>query len=441
MPLVERKRIIIMGAAGRDFFDFYQVYKNNPYYEVVCFTAAQIPGIDDRKFPAKLAGKLYPKGIPILPEEKLTELIQKFRADEVVFAYSDVPHEHVMHKASECLAAGTNFRLLGPHSTMLQSTKPVIAICAVRTGSGKSQTTRKIGQLLKKAGKKGVVIRHPMPYGNLVKQEVQRYGKLVDLKKQKATIEEREEYEKHIREGLVVYAGVNYEKILRQAEKEADVIIWDGGNNDFSFVKPNLLFVVVDPLRAGDEMHYHPGETNLRMADYVIINKENDAHPSQIQSVLKSIRHFNPRAKIIHADSVLSTESNVNLRGKKVVCVEDGPTVTHGGMSYGAGTVFAKQKNAVIVDPRPFTQGSITKAFEKYKQLQMVVPALGYSPAQVKELEKTLNACEVDYIVSGTPINLASVVRVNKPVVQVNYALREKGALDLKKILKKKGFL
>ena len=441
MPLVERKRIIIMGAAGRDFFDFYQVYKNNPYYEVVCFTAAQIPGIDDRKFPAKLAGKLYPKGIPILPEEKLTELIQKHRIDEVVFAYSDVPHEYVMHKASECLAAGTNFRLLGPHSTMLQSTKPVIAICAVRTGSGKSQTTRKIGQLLKKAGKKGVVIRHPMPYGNLVKQEVQRYGKLVDLKKHKATIEEREEYEKHIREGLVVYAGVNYEKILRQAEKEADVIIWDGGNNDFSFIQPNLLFVVVDPLRAGDEMHYHPGETNLRMADAVIINKENDAHPSQIQSVLKTIRHYNPRAKIIHADSVLSTESKVSLRGKKVVCVEDGPTVTHGGMSYGAGTVFAKQKNAVIVDPRPFTQGSITKAFEKYKQLQMVVPALGYSPAQVKELEKTLNACEADYLVSGTPINLASVVRVNKPIVQVNYALREKGALDLKKILKKKRFL
>lgn len=441
MPLVERKRIIIMGAAGRDFFDFYQVYKNNPYYEVVCFTAAQIPGIDDRKFPAKLAGKLYPKGIPILPEEKLTELIQKHRIDEVVFAYSDVPHEYVMHKASECLAAGTNFRLLGPHSTMLKSTKPVIAICAVRTGSGKSQTTRKIGQLLKKVGKKGVVIRHPMPYGNLVKQEVQRYGKLVDLKKHKATIEEREEYEKHIREGLVVYAGVNYEKILRQAEKEADVIIWDGGNNDFSFIQPNLLFVVVDPLRAGDEMHYHPGETNLRMADAVIINKENDAHPSQIQSVLKTIRHYNPRAKIIHADSVLSTESKVSLLGKKVVCVEDGPTVTHGGMSYGAGTVFAKQKNAVIVDPRPFTQGSITKAFEKYKQLQMVVPALGYSPAQVKELEKTLNACEADYIVSGTPINLASVVRVNKPIVQVNYALREKGALDLKKILKKKGFL
>lgn len=440
-PIIMKKKIIIMGAAGRDFFDFYQVYKDNPFYDVVCFTAAQIPGIDGRKFPAKLAGKLYPKGIPILPEEKLTELIQKFKVDEVVFAYSDVAHETVMHKASQSLAAGTNFRLLGPHSTMLHSSKPVIAVCAVRTGSGKSQTTRKIGQLLKKAGKKGVVIRHPMPYGNLVKQEVQRYGKLIDLKRQKATIEEREEYESHIRNGLVVYAGVNYEKILRQAEKEADVILWDGGNNDFSFIRPNLLFVVVDPLRAGDEMHYHPGETNLRMADYIIVNKENNASKAQIQTVVKDAHHFNPRAKIIHADSVLSTESKVNLRGKKVVVVEDGPTVTHGGMPFGAGTVFAKAKGANIISPKSALVGSIKKAFEKYHQLEMVVPALGYSNEQVKELERTLNACEADYIVSGTPINLASVVRVNKPVVQVNYALREKGALDLKKILKSKGFL
>ncbi len=440
-PIIVKKKIIIMGAAGRDFFDFYQVYKDNPFYDVVCFTAAQIPGIDGRKFPAKLAGKLYPKGIPILPEEKLTELIQKFNVDEVVFAYSDVAHETVMHKASQSLAAGTNFRLLGPHSTMLHSSKPVIAVCAVRTGSGKSQTTRKIGDLLRKAGKKGVVIRHPMPYGNLVKQEVQRYGKLIDLKRQKATIEEREEYETHIRHGLVVYAGVNYEKILRQAEKEADVILWDGGNNDFSFIRPNLLFVVVDPLRAGDELHYHPGETNLRMADYIIVNKENNASKVQIQTVVRDAHHFNPRAKIIHADSVLSTESKVNLRGKKVVCVEDGPTVTHGGMPFGAGTVFAKSKGANIISPKPFLVGSIKKAFEKYHQLESVVPALGYSNEQVKELERTLNACECDYIVSGTPINLASVVRVNKPIVQVNYALKEKGALDLKKILKQKGFL
>lgn len=441
LPLVLKKKIIIMGAAGRDFFDFYQVYKDNPYYEVVCFTAAQIPGIDDRRFPAKLAGKNYPRGIPILPEEKLTEWIQKYHADEVVFAYSDVSHEHVMHKASQCLAAGTNFRLLGPASTYVRSTKPVIAVCAVRTGSGKSQTTRKIAQLLKKAGKKPVVIRHPMPYGNLVKQEVQRYGKLSDLKKHKATIEEREEYEKHIREGIVVYAGVNYEKILRQAEKEADVILWDGGNNDFSFYQPNLLFVVVDPLRAGDEMHYHPGETNLRMADYIVVNKENNASREQIQKVVRDSHTFNPRAKIIHADSILTTESKVNLRGKRVVCVEDGPTVTHGGMPFGAGMVFAQQKHAEIVSPKPFLVGSIKKAFEKYKQLENVVPALGYSKEQVKELEKTLNACECDYIVSGTPINLNSVVRVNKPIVQVNYALREKGALDLKKILKQKGFL
>ncbi len=430
-----------MGAAGRDFFDFYQVYKDNPFYDVVCFTAAQIPGIDGRRFPAKLAGKNYPKGIPILPEENLTELIQKFKVDEVVFAYSDVAHETVMHKASQCLAAGTNFRLLGPESTMLHSSKPVIAVCAVRTGSGKSQTTRKIGDLLRKAGKKGVVIRHPMPYGNLVKQEMQRYGKLSDLKKHKATIEEREEYESHIRHGLVVYAGVNYEKILRHAEKEADVILWDGGNNDFSFIYPNLLFVVVDPLRAGDEMHYHPGETNLRMADYIIVNKENNAQRAQIQAVAKTAHHLNPRAKIIHADSVLSTESKVNLRGKKVVVVEDGPTVTHGGMPFGAGMVFAKKKGAEIISPKKYLVGSIRKAFEKYHQLESVVPALGYSPEQVKELERTLNACECDYVVSGTPINLNSVVKINKPVVQVNYALKEKGALDLKKILKQKGFL
>ncbi len=440
-PIIVKKKVIIMGAAGRDFFDFYQVYKDNPFYDVVCFTAAQIPGIDSRKFPAKLTGKLYPKGIPILPEEKLTELIQKFKVDEVVFAYSDVAHETVMHKASQCLAAGTNFRLLGPESTMLHSSKPVIAVCAVRTGSGKSQTTRKIGDLLRKAGKKGVVIRHPMPYGNLVKQEMQRYGKLSDLKKHKATIEEREEYESHIRHGLVVYAGVNYEKILRHAEKEADVILWDGGNNDFSFIYPNVLFVVVDPLRAGDEMRYHPGETNLRMADYIIVNKENNASRAQIQTVVRDAHHFNPRAKIIHADSLLSTESKVNLRGKRVVVVEDGPTVTHGGMSFGAGTVFAQMKHAEIISPKSALVGSIKKAFEKYHQLEMVVPALGYSPEQVKELEKTLNACDCDYIVSGTPINLNSVVRVNKPIVQVNYALREKGALDLKKILKQKGFI
>jgi predicted GTPase len=317
----------------------------------------------------------------------------------------------------------------------------VIAVCAVRTGSGKSQTTRKIAQLLKKAGKKPVVIRHPMPDGNLVKQEVQRYGKLSDLKKHKATIEEREEYEKHIREGIVVYAGVNYEKILRQAEKEADVILWDGGNNDFSFIQPSFLFVVVDPLRAGDELHYHPGETNLRMADYIVVNKENNASREQIQKVVRDSHAFNKRAKIIHADSVLTTESKVNLRGKKVVVVEDGPTVTHGGMPFGAGMVFAQQKHASIVSPKPFLQGSIRKAFAKYTHLENVVPALGYSSEQVKELEKTLNSCACDYIVSGTPINLNSVVKINKPIVQVNYTLKEKGVLDLRKILKQKGFL
>lgn len=436
-----KRKIIIMGAAGRDFFDFYQFYRDNPFYEVVCFTATQIPGIDGRRFPAKLAGVMYPKGIPIFPEEQLTDLIKKYGVDEVVFAYSDVSHEYVMHKASECLAAGTNFRLLGPHSTMLKSSKPVIAICAVRTGSGKSQTTRKIGMLLKKAGIKPAIIRHPMPYGDLVRQEVQRYASLKDLKTNKATIEEREEYEKHIREGLIVYAGVNYEKILRRAEKEADVIIWDGGNNDFSFIQPDLLFVVVDPLRAGDEMRYHPGETNLRMADVCVINKENDAHPAQIQATVKSIKHFNPRAKIIHAESVLTTESKINLKGKRVICVEDGPTVTHGGMPYGAGTVFAKMKKATIISPRPYLVGDLKRVFEKYHQLETVIPAVGYSKEQIRDLEATLSKADCDVIVSGTPIDLRNVLKLDKPIVQVNYFLKEKGKLDLKKILKQKKFI
>ncbi|MDZ4256828.1 MAG: GTPase, partial [archaeon] len=302
------------------------------------------------------------------------------------------------------------------------------------------QTTRKIGGLLKLAKRRGVVIRHPMPYGNLTRQEVQRYATLKDLKHHRATIEEREEYEKHIREGLIVYAGVNYEKILRRAEKEADVIIWDGGNNDFSFIKPDLLFVIVDPLRAGDEMHYHPGETNLRMADVIVINKENAAHPSQIKVTQRNIQHYNPKAKIIHADSVLHTDSKIRLRGKKVVVVEDGPTVTHGGMPFGAGTVFAKEKGAIILDPKPFLVGDIRKAFDKYPNLKEVIPALGYSKIQISELEKTLNKADCDYVVSGTPIDLGNIVKLNKPIVQVNYALKEKGKMDLKRILKQGGF-
>ncbi len=435
-----KRKVIIMGAAGRDFFDFYQFYRNNPFYSVVCFTATQIPGIEGRKFPAKLAGKLYPKGIPIFPEEKLTELIQKYGVDEVVFAYSDVSHEYVMHKASQCLAAGTNFRLLGPQSTMLKSTKPVIAVCAVRTGSGKSQTTRKIALLLKKAGVRAGLIRHPMPYGNLIKQEVERFKTLGDLKKYKTTIEEREEYEEPIRNGITVYAGVNYEKILRLAEKENDVILWDGGNNDFSFIQPNLLFVVVDPLRAGDEMRYHPGETNLRMADYIIINKENSAHPAQIKATLKSVKHFNPRAKVIHADSVLTAKNAPNLNGKKVLVVEDGPSVTHGGMPFGAGFVFAKNKKANIVDPRPYLVGAIKRAFEKYHQLEHVVPAVGYSKDEIRDLEQTINKADCDYVVTGTPIDISDVLKVNKPIIHVKYELKEKGKLDLKKILKQKGF-
>ncbi|MFH0970215.1 MAG: GTPase [Candidatus Diapherotrites archaeon] len=438
---IKRKKIIIMGAAGRDFFDFFQVYANNPYYDVVCFTATQIPGIEGRKFPSKLAGKLYPNGIPIFPETLLTSLIKKFSVDEVIFAYSDVSHEYVMHKASQCLAAGTNFRLLGPSATMLRSTKPVIAVCAVRTGSGKSQTTRKIALILKKAGVRAGLIRHPMPYGNLIHQEVERFKKLSDLKRYKTTIEEREEYEEPIRNGIAVYAGVNYEKILRLAEKENDVILWDGGNNDFSFIQPNLLFVVVDPLRAGDEMRYHPGEVNLRMADYVIINKENSAHSAQIKTTVKNINHFNPRAKIIHADSVLTTDSSIRLAGKKVLVVEDGPSVTHGGMPFGAGFKFAQTKKAIIVDPRPFIVGRIKDAFTKYHHLEAVVPAVGYSKEEIRDLETTINNADCDYVISGTPINLQDVLKVKKPLVRVKYELNEKGKLDLKKILKQKGFL
>ncbi|MEK6971037.1 MAG: GTPase, partial [archaeon] len=413
---------------------------NNPYYEVVCFTATQIPGIEGRRFPSKLAGKSYPKGIPIYPEDKLTELIQKHHVDEVVFAYSDVSHETVMHKASQCLAAGTNFRLLGPDATMLSSTKPVIAVCAVRTGSGKSQTTRKIALLLKKHGIRAGLIRHPMPYGNLIKQEVERFKHLSDLTRYKTTIEEREEYEEPVRNGITVYAGVNYEKILRLAEKENDIILWDGGNNDFSFIRPDLLFVVVDPLRAGDEMRYHPGETNLRMADYVIINKENSAHPAQIKATLHSVHHFNPRAKVIHADSILSAKDCPNLNGKKVLVVEDGPSVTHGGMPFGAGYVFARSKHAQIVDPAPFLVGAIKRSFEKYHHLEHVVPAVGYSKDEIKDLEQTINKAECDYVIAGTPIDIRGVLKVNKPIIRVRYELMEKGKLDLKSILKKKGF-
>lgn len=419
------KRVIIMGAAGRDFHNFNTVYRNSPAYRVVAFTATQIPGIEEKKYPRELAGKLYPNGIPIHRESELPWLIKRFGVHEVVFAYSDVAHEYVMHKASLVLACGADFVLLGPQATMLESKKPVIAVCAVRTGSGKSQTTRKIAKILKSRGKRVVVIRHPMPYGNLKEQAVQRFATYSDLKRHKTTIEEREEYEPHINNGIVVYAGVDYEKILRQAEREADVIIWDGGNNDFSFIKPDISIVVADPHRAGHELLYHPGETNLRMADIVVINKIDSAKKEDIKRVIANTKSVNPKAKIILAKSVVTVDRPDLIKGKSVLIVEDGPTLTHGGMPYGAGTVAAKKYGCRVVDARKHAIGSIKAIYKKYTHLTKELPAMGYSPQQLSELAKTINAAKCDAVIDATPVVLPKLFKINKPVVQVNYELQE----------------
>jgi predicted GTPase len=432
-----RKKVIIMGAAGRDFHNFNVFFRDNEEYEVVAFTATQIPDIEGRKYPSELAGKLYPNGIPIYSEDELEDLIKKFKVDFVVFAYSDVSHEYVMNRASRAMAAGASFMLLGPSHTMLTSTKPVISVCAVRTGSGKSQTTRKVAEILKKLGKKTVVIRHPMPYGDLTKQVVQRFGSFEDLDKHNCTIEEREEYEPHIDRGNVVYAGVDYEKILRQAEQEADVILWDGGNNDFPFFKPDLHIVVVDPHRPGHEVTYHPGETNLRLADVIVINKIDTAYPEDIQIVRENSRSANPRAVIIEAASPIFVENYEAIKGKKVLVIEDGPTLTHGEMSYGAGYVAAEKYGAAeIVDPRPYAVGSIKETYEKYTQLEVILPAMGYSPKQLKELEETINAVPADLVIVATPINLGKILKINKPYVRVKYELQEIGKPDLEDIIK-----
>jgi predicted GTPase len=432
-----RKKVIIMGAAGRDFHNFNVFFRDNEEYEVVAFTATQIPDIEGRKYPPELAGKLYPNGIPIYSEDELEDLIKKFKVDFVVFAYSDVSHEYVMNRASRAMAAGASFMLLGPSHTMLTSTKPVISVCAVRTGSGKSQTTRRVGEILKKLGKKTVVIRHPMPYGDLTKQVVQRFGSFEDLDKHNCTIEEREEYEPHIDRGNVVYAGVDYEKILRQAEQEADVILWDGGNNDFPFFKPDLHIVVVDPHRPGHEVTYHPGETNLRLADVIVINKIDTAYPEDIQIVRENSRSANPRAVIIEAASPIFVENYEAIKGKKVLVIEDGPTLTHGEMSYGAGYVAAEKYGAAeIVDPRPYAVGSIKETYEKYTQLEVILPAMGYSPKQLKELEETINAVPADLVIVATPINLGKILKINKPYVRVKYELQEIGKPDLEDIIK-----
>lgn len=431
------KKVIIMGAAGRDFHNFNVYFRDNKDYRVVAFTATQIPDIEGRKYPAALAGKLYPKGIPIYAEEELTDLIKKFKVDEVHFAYSDVSHEYVMHKASQVMAAGANFVLLGPNDTMIKSRKPVVSICAVRTGSGKSQTTRKVALTLKAKGHRVVVIRHPMPYGDLVKQAVQRFATYEDLDRHECTIEEREEYEPHIDNGIVVYAGVDYGAILKKAEKEADIIIWDGGNNDFPFYKSDLEIVVVDPHRAGHELTYHPGETNFRRADVYVVNKLDTADPEKVKMVMDNIKKINPRAKVIKANSPIFVEDGSQIAGKRVLVIEDGPTLTHGGMRYGAGIVAAQKYGAAeIIDPRPYAVGSIKKTFEKYNHLDKVLPAMGYGEKQMKELAATINRIDCDLVVSATPIDLNRVIKVNKPMLRVRYELEEIGTPNLKTVLK-----
>ena len=432
------KKVIIMGAAGRDFHNFNTYFRDNPDYRVVAFTATQIPDIEGRKYPAALAGKLYPRGIPIYAESELDALIAKYKVDDVHFAYSDVSHEYVMNKASQVMAAGANFVLLGPCDTMVKSRRPVVSVCAVRTGSGKSQTSRKVATILKEKGRKVAVIRHPMPYGDLVKQKVQRFATYADLDKHECTIEEREEYEPHIDRGIIVYAGVDYEAILRQAEKEADVILWDGGNNDFSFYKSDLEIVVADPHRAGHELRYHPGETNFRRAQVIVINKMDTATKEGIDLVLADIKKVNPKAVVIRANSPTIVSDGSRITGKRVLVIEDGPTLTHGGMRYGAGIVAAQKYGAAeIIDPRPYAVGSIKKTFEKYNHLDKVLPAMGYGDKQCSDLAATIERIPCDLVVSATPIDITRVIKVSKPILRVGYELEEIGSPTLKDVLKK----
>ena len=431
------KKVIIMGAAGRDFHNFNVYFRDNAACRVVAFTATQIPDIEGRRYPAALAGKLYPKGIPIYAEADLTDLIRKFKVDDVHFAYSDVSYEYVMNKASQVQAAGASFVLLGPDDTMIKSRKPVVSVCAVRTGSGKSQTSRKAALILKAKGRRVAVIRHPMPYGDLVKQKVQRFAAYSDLDKHECTIEEREEYEPHIDKGIIVYAGVDYGAILKQAEKEADVILWDGGNNDFSFYKSDLEIVVADPHRAGHELRYYPGETNFRRARVIVINKMDTAGKDQVDIVLGNIKMYNPKATVIRANSVITVENGQAIAGKRVLVIEDGPTVTHGGMKFGAGVVAAQKYGAAeIIDPRPFAVGSIKKTFLKYNHLDKVLPAMGYGDKQVRELAATIDKIDCDLVVSGTPIDLNRVLTTNKKLLRVHYELQEIGSPTLKDVLK-----
>ncbi|WRP18171.1 cyclic 2,3-diphosphoglycerate synthase [Carboxydochorda subterranea] len=418
-------RVVIMGAAGRDFHNFNVFFRHHPGYEVVAFTATQIPHIEGRTYPPALAGPRYPQGIPIYPEEELPRIIREQHVDEVVFAYSDVPHTHVMDRASVALAAGADFRLMGPSTTMLEARVPVVAITAVRTGAGKSQTTRRVVAILREAGMRVAVVRHPMPYGRLEEQVVQRFATYEDLDRHHCTIEEREEYEPHLDRGSVVYAGVDYGAILDRAQAEADVIVWDGGNNDLPFYRPTLHVVVVDPHRAGHERSYHPGETNARMAHVAVINKVDTASPESVQAVRESLARLNPGAVVVEAESPITVDHPEWLDGKRALVVEDGPTLTHGEMRYGAGAIAARQHGAVLVDPRPYAVGSIRETYARYPHLETILPAMGYGAEQVRELEATINATPADVVVVGTPIDLRRVVAIQRPAVRVRYELRE----------------
>jgi predicted GTPase len=432
-------KTIIMGAAGRDFHNFNTFFRGNRDYEVVAFTATQIPDIEGRLYPRELAGDLYPKGIPILAEEELPDLIRKHGVEQVVFAYSDVPHEFVMHQASLVNSLGADFRLMGTRYTQIKSTKPVVSVCAVRTGSGKSQTTRRISLILRELGYKVAAIRHPMPYGNLIRQEVQRFADYGDLDEQETTIEEREEYEPHIDNGVIVFAGVDYEKIVRAAEKEVDIVLWDGGNNDFPFYVSDYQIVVADPHRPGHESRYYPGETNVRLADVFVINKVDTADPDSVIAVRENLHRLNPRAVQVEAASPLFVDDPDAIRGKRVLVIEDGPTLTHGEMAYGAGFVAARRFGASeIVDPRPIAVKSIAATFQKYPKTGPILPAMGYGDAQMKDLEATINASNVDLVIIGTPIDLTRVIKLTKPYQRVRYELQELGRPTLTDLLTKK---
>lgn len=431
------ENVIIMGAAGRDFHNFNVYFRDNERYNVVCFTATQIPDIDGRKYPAEIAGSLYPNGIPIESDERLMDLIKEHKVDLVAFSYSDIPHTEVMHKASQATAAGADFIIIGAPYTMLESKKKVVSVCAVRTGCGKSQTSRQIVQVLQGAGQKVVSVRHPMPYGDLTKQVVQRFAAYEDFEKHACTIEEREEYEPVVAMGAVIYAGIDYEKILRQAEEEADVVVWDGGNNDTPFYKPDVHVVVFDPHRVGHETTFHPGETNMLLADIAVINKVDSADPKDVETLKATIKKHNPNAQIVLADSEVTAEDGESMAGKRVLVVEDGPTLTHGHMKFGAGVIATQRYGAAeIVDPRPYLVGTLKTTFETYPEIGQVLPAMGYGEQQVKDLEATINACDCDMVVSATPIDLTRLVNIEKPTLRVRYGYRDNSQPTLGDLVK-----